>query len=189
MRRLWIGSLIFAAALVLGQSAKATAAAIDAKIFTGVDGGPAGEPYSGFVGDVFASDIQFATDTGYSWHPFGLGGFGADITGNITVSAAGPYTFALNSDDGSELFIDGGLVINNGGAHGPLIKPGTVALSAGEHSVEVRFFECCGGASGVDLDLPAGVTFVEPIPEPASMMLLGSGLFALAGSRRRRNQK
>src|SRR4029453_8560188 len=50
-----------------------------------------GSPYSNLVGSFTAPDIQFATNPGYSWHPFGLSDFGADITGSIDVSTVGTY--------------------------------------------------------------------------------------------------
>ncbi len=74
-------------------------------IFSGSTLSGGGAPYSGFVGSFDSPDILFATNTGYAWHPFGLGSYGADIFGGLTVSAPGLYTFTLNSDDGSQLFI------------------------------------------------------------------------------------
>ena len=143
-----------------------------------------GTPYSGLVGSFTDTDIQFATNTGYAWHPFGLGAFGADITGILAVPANGTYTFTLNSDDGSLLFIDGSLVVNNGGPHAPLVVSGSALLTAGNHPFEVQFFEDFGGPSGVDLYLPSGVTYtVIPAPGAALLVVLGT---AAAGLLRRR---
>lgn len=38
-----------------------------------------------------------------------------DYDGDLNVAAAGDYTLYLNSDDGSRLYLDGVLVINNTG--------------------------------------------------------------------------
>jgi len=141
-----------------------------------------GTPYSGLVGTFTSPDIMFATGTGYAWHPFALPDFGADLFGQLLIPATGLYTFTLDSDDGSLLFIDGLLVVDDGGAHGPAVVSGSALLTAGVHPFEVQFFECCGGPSGVDLLLPTGVTYV---PEPASLLLVGTGLLAL-GSRVRK---
>jgi len=120
-----------------------------------------GTPYSGFVGSFEVNSVSFATDTGYNWHPFGLTDFGADMTGCLNVAADGVYSFSLNSDDGSLLFIDGNLIVDNGGGHTPVVASGSALLVAGLHTFEVQFFECCGGPSGVDLGLPTGVSFAS----------------------------
>jgi hypothetical protein len=130
---------------------------------------------------VTAPDIQFATNTGFAWHPFGLGAFGADITATISVPATASYSFTLDSDDGSLLYIDGVLVVNDGNPHGPAAASGSALLTAGLHSVEVQFFEDFGGQSGVDLTLPAGVSFVAaPLPAPfwGTLVLLSLALGA-----------
>ena len=122
-----------------------------------------GVPYSGLVGTFNANDILFGSRTGFNWHPFGLGAFSADITGALAVESNGAYQFTLTSDDGSSLYIDGKLVVNNGGTHAPSgITSAPVTLSAGSHSFEVNFFENGGGESGLDLALPAGVTYGNP---------------------------
>jgi allophanate hydrolase subunit 2 len=125
------------------------------------DGQGGGAPYSNLAGTFTANDISFgASQNNFNWHPFGLGGFGADITASINVAAAGTYAFPLTSDDGSLLFIDGTQVVNNGGDHGANTVTGSVALSAGTHTLEVQFEENGSGGSGVDLGLPAGVVYV-----------------------------
>jgi len=63
----------------------------------------------------------------------------------LTVPADGEYTFRLRSDDGSELFIDGQLVIDHDGLHAAEDKDGSIQLTAGRHDLRVNFFEAGGG--------------------------------------------
>jgi len=138
--------------------------AIQVSIYSGFGTTGGGAPYSGLVGTFAATGVSFATDTGYLWHPFGLTDFGADITGTLVVAADDTYTFSLDSDDGSVLLIDGALVVDDGGTHAPGGSSGSVLLTAGTHTFEVQFFECCGDPSGVDLTLPTGVTYATGSP-------------------------
>jgi hypothetical protein len=130
------------------------------------------------IGSFTSPDIQFLTNTGQNWHPFGQSAFGTDITGTLLIAAPGTHTFNLASDDGSYLFIDGNLVVNNGGVHGPSSVSNSALLTAGDHPFEVQFWENGVGQSGVDLNLPQAVTFV---PEPATWTLLLLGLTATFG--------
>src|SRR5437660_279855 len=45
--------------------------------------------------------------------------FAIDYTGKIWIDKPGKYTWALLSDDGSKLYIDGHIVIDNDGTHAP----------------------------------------------------------------------
>ncbi len=143
-----------------------------------------GAPYSGYLGSLFSPDVLFATNTGYDWHPFGRVSFGALITGYLSVASGGNFDFTLDSDDGSMLYIDGTLVVNNGydRGHDPRIVSSSAFLLAGIHSFRIEFFEDFAGRSGVDLSLPPGVTFV---PEPLTLLLLGLGLAGIDGFRRK----
>lgn len=73
--------------------------------------------------------------------------FAARFRARISVEKHGNYQFWTESDDGSQLFINGKRVVNNDGDHGPRLRRGTVELKPGEHVVEVRYFN--GGGSGV----------------------------------------
>ena len=60
---------------------------------------------------------------------------------------AGTWKFFTESDDGSRLWIDGELVVDNDGVHGNREVAGEVELKAGEQPIEVAMFERGGGAS------------------------------------------
>ena len=71
--------------------------------------------------------------------------FGMQFQGMINVPSDGIYTFYTYSDDGSALWIHDKLVVDNDGPHGPQEIQGAVALKAGFHPFEVRYFEAGGG--------------------------------------------
>jgi hypothetical protein len=144
---------------VVTASDPCAGSAVNVSIYSTHSHAGGGAPYAGFVGSFASAGVTFATDTGYNWHPFGATSFGADITGCLNVDADGIYNFALNSDDGSLLFIDGNLVVDNGGAHSPAVVSGSAVLTTGQHTFEVQFFEDSPSPSGVDLGLPPGVSY------------------------------
>jgi probable HAF family extracellular repeat protein len=72
--------------------------------------------------------------------------FASRHSGWLKVDTAGSYTVFIKSDDGSRLFLDGALVINNDGAHGMRERSAVLMLSAGYHRLVVEFFEGTGGA-------------------------------------------
>ena len=157
--------VVIGLAMVLFRAGDAGAQPITVDVFSQCQGGPCsisttggGAPYSGLVGTFQASAVDFATTTGYNWHPFGQFAFAR--TSRVPPGRE-PWHVHLyvGFTDGSLLFIDGNLVVNNGDPHSPNITSGSATLSAGTHSFEVQFFECCSGPSGVDLLLPPGVTY------------------------------
>lgn len=72
--------------------------------------------------------------------------FAAIFEGAIYASGCGRYVFSLSSDDGSRLFIDGKLLIDNDGNHSMTEKTATIALSAGLHDIRVEYYENEGEA-------------------------------------------
>jgi len=66
--------------------------------------------------------------------------FGFRYSGSLKVPKAGKYNFWTVSDDGSRLYIDGNLVVDNGGEHAPTEKMGSVELTEGRHAIELTFY-------------------------------------------------
>lgn len=65
--------------------------------------------------------------------------------GKIAIPESGLYVFGTRSDDGSFLFINGQLVVDNGGVHGAQDRQGSIYLEQGFHDIEVRYNQYVGG--------------------------------------------
>lgn len=70
--------------------------------------------------------------------------FALRFTGYINIQNAGVYTFYTNSDDGSKLYLDGSLIVDNDGTHSAQDRSGTIALTTGKHLIVVTYFEKTG---------------------------------------------
>ena len=90
------------------------------------------------------------------------GNIGLVLTGYLEVPADGIYTFALLSDDGSTLMLDGELLGDNDGAHSPVEIIVQKALKAGLHPIEVRYLDCNGGVLQMELVNEKGEKEVLP---------------------------
>lgn len=83
------------------------------------------------------------------------GNTGVRFTSQITINQPDNFLFNTRSDDGSKLFIDGQLVVDNDGDHGVREKGGSIDLEAGKHGIEVVWFN--GGGDGwLDVYLETG---------------------------------
>ncbi|GAA4973591.1 ricin-type beta-trefoil lectin domain protein [Actinoplanes utahensis] len=93
--------------------------------------------------------------------------FVAQVRANLTVPAAGAYTFRLTSDDGSRLAIDDTLVVDHDGAHGSTPKEGAATLTAGVHRLHIDYFERDGGQQLTLEWKRPGATAFEVVPTSA----------------------
>jgi cytochrome c len=71
--------------------------------------------------------------------------FGLQATGYLFLEKDDNVVFQLGSDDGSKLWIDGQLLIDNDGKHGMSPKEAEVALRAGYHPLRLDYFQGGGG--------------------------------------------
>ncbi len=69
----------------------------------------------------------------------------ARFQGYLRVPDDEVYQFGLNSDDGSRLWIDEKLVIDNDGLHSPFERTAFAALATGLHAIRVEWFNKTGG--------------------------------------------
>jgi len=67
--------------------------------------------------------------------------FGVVWTGQIFIGVAGIHEFALESDDGSRLYIDGVLVVDHDGLHAMSEASGSRNLNVGWHDIRIEYFE------------------------------------------------
>jgi len=73
--------------------------------------------------------------------------FAVVYRGWVEIPAGGSWTFGTASDDGSLLYIDNELVVDNDGLHGRREVKGNVDLEPGMHMIRAEMFENGGGAN------------------------------------------
>ncbi|MEI6412525.1 MAG: PA14 domain-containing protein, partial [Bacteroidota bacterium] len=71
--------------------------------------------------------------------------FALRASGYLVLEKDDNVVLQLSSDDGSRLYLDGQLLIDNDGSHGMEEKEAEVALRAGHHSLKVEYFQGGGG--------------------------------------------
>lgn len=80
------------------------------------------------------------------WH-LQIPSFSVWWQGIIIAPESGDYVFETLSDDGSWLYIDGQLVVDNGGVHSSRRASNSVNLQAGPHDIDIKYFQDGGGAT------------------------------------------
>ena len=70
---------------------------------------------------------------------------GLKFDGYLKIETEGTYTFHLTSDDGSKLWIDGKVVVDNDGVHPPQTVSGKTKLGKGMHKLTIGVFNSGGG--------------------------------------------
>ncbi len=71
--------------------------------------------------------------------------FGYRFDGYVRIPSDGVYKFFTASDDGSNLYIDNKLVVDNDKLHSTQEKSGVIALAKGLHAIRVDYFQGSGG--------------------------------------------
>ncbi len=102
--------------------------------------------------------------------------FAFHFAGYINVPADGQYTFYTRSDDGSNLYMDNVLVVNNDGVHGAQERSGTIGLKAGKHAISVGYFQQNGGSI---LTVSYSGPGISKQPIPASALFIVPGTLAV----------
>jgi hypothetical protein len=71
--------------------------------------------------------------------------FGLVAESFLDITVEGEYHFYTRSDDGSKLYVDGKLVVDNGGDHGVQERGGKIELTKGRHTIRIEHFNGSGG--------------------------------------------
>lgn len=67
--------------------------------------------------------------------------FAIRYTGSFFVETPGKWKFRISSDDGTKLYIDGKLVLDNDGQHPPKSQEITIDLEKGDHDMVLEYFQ------------------------------------------------
>ena len=91
-------------------------------------------------------------EPGIDWtNPSDFGGltdfFVVEVLGALLIEEGGVYGIAMESDDGSRLWINGSVVIDHDGIHPTLRKETEIELQAGLHPLRIDYFENDGQQS------------------------------------------
>jgi hypothetical protein len=109
-------------------------------------------------------DLQPSTDSLIkAWHGNPPQVFSATWIGSFVTVRPDSYTFGTVSDDGSWVYVDGRLVVDNGERHPARQATGTIDLEPGVHEVFVKYFQA-GGAFEFHLLWARGGAPLEPVP-------------------------
>ena len=93
--------------------------------------------------------------------------FGYVFTGYLDVPEDGIWDFALRSDDGALLEIDGKIVVDNDGSHAAYTATGRIPLKKGLHPFRLSYLEDYEGQSLFWAWKPQGGEKFERIPKEA----------------------
>ncbi len=103
-----------------------------------------------------------------------LDNFVFSYDGFIQIDEVGAHSFFTNSDDGSRLYINNILVVENDGLHGPRERSGVYTFaSTGRFPITVTFFESAGGETLLVSYDPPSIVAKQLIPS-SKLFLVGN---------------
>ena len=97
-----------------------------------------------------------------------------------------PVTFSLSADDHAFLYVDGKLVLDDGGIKA-IGAPVTTAFAlTGNHTLDIFFADVHVVQSGITFSCDGCLDAQSTVPEPATLVLFGTTLVGLGSVLRRR---
>jgi len=105
--------------------------------------------------------------------------FSARWRGEISIPVDGKYIFILNSNDGSRLYLDGRLLVNDWSNHGRRDTAGSIELVAGTYPIRVEFYQD-GGNAGISVSWASDLIDQQVIPAAVLSSTVRAGLLSPA---------
>ena len=90
--------------------------------------------------------------------------YGLRFTGRLNITNAGQYTFYTASNDGTKLYIDGSLIVDNDGTHTLVEEQGSVTLNSGLHDIALEYFQA-NGTEDLEVSWSSDDIAKQPIPD------------------------
>lgn len=106
------------------------------------------------IATIFVSEINVADrswNNGFPDLPEIFEWFAIEYKTTFRINQDGNYKFRMLSDDGSKLYIDKKLIIDNDGVHQFLPVGGSVKLAKGDHDLNLQFFQGPRYQAGIQL--------------------------------------